>query len=265
MRAQRIRPISLDAACETAYRAIRSDDAVSAGRILVVDDDPQIRRVLKVTLTGQGYEVDEAKSGEAALEKLRAPRFDVVLLDVNMPGIGGLETCRAIRDQSDVAIVMLTVSDREADTVEALDAGADDYVTKPFQPSELAARIRAAMRRTPWAHSPAGRFKLASVEIDFDTREVLSRGRHLHLTPREFDLLRFLVSHPNRVLTHREILHAVWGYDRSDDLDALRVVVTQLRKKLEVRPDRPAVLLTEPWVGYRLSLPSAAPPRPTAE
>src|SRR5665213_1316543 len=133
MRSRRIRPIPLDAACETAYRAIRSGYAVSAGRILTVDDDPQIRRVLKVTLTGQGYEVDEAKNGEAALEKLRAPRFDVVLLDVNMPGIGGLETCRAIREQSEVAIVMLTVSDREADTVDALDAGADDYVTKPFQ------------------------------------------------------------------------------------------------------------------------------------
>ena len=123
---------------------------MSAGRILVVDDDPQIRRVLKVTLSGQGYEVDDAKNGETALEKVRESRFDLVLLDMNMPGIGGVDACRAIRQQSEVAIIMLTVRDNETDKVEALDAGADDYVTKPFKTPELSARIRAALRRTPW-------------------------------------------------------------------------------------------------------------------
>jgi DNA-binding response OmpR family regulator len=137
---------------------------MSTGRILIVDDDPQIRRVLKVTLTGQGYEVDDAKSGESALEKVRDRRFDLVLLDMNMPGMDGLETCRAIRERSEIGIIMLTVRDNEADAVEALDAGADDYVTKPFKPSELSARIRAALRRTPSTHGPSGRLTLGTVD-----------------------------------------------------------------------------------------------------
>lgn len=232
---------------------------MSAGRILVVDDDPQIRRVLKVTLTGQGYEVDDAKSGAAALEKLRETRFDLVLLDVNMPGIDGLETCRAIREQSEIAIIMLTVRDNEADTVAALDAGADDYVTKPFKTPELSARIRAALRRTPWTHGPSGRLTLGAVEIDFDARQVSSRGRHVHLTPKEFDLLRYLAAHANKVLTHRELLQAVWGPDYGDQVDYLRVVVNQLRKKIEAKPSAPVHLLTEPWVGYRLHLPADSP------
>jgi two-component system KDP operon response regulator KdpE len=234
-------------------------DVVSAGRILVVDDDPQIRRVMKVTLTGQGYEVDDAKSGEVALEKLGRRRFDVVLLDMNMSGMSGLETCRMIREQSEISIIMLTVRDSDADKVEALDAGADDYVTKPFNPSELSARIRAALRRTPWTHGSGGRLTLGPVEIDFDTRQVTARGRHVRLTPKEFDLLRYLVAHPNKVLTHRELLHSVWGRDRGEDIDALRVVVNQLRKKIEANPSSPTHLLTEPWVGYRLFLPSVEP------
>jgi two-component system KDP operon response regulator KdpE len=229
---------------------------MSAGLILVVDDDPQIRRVMRVTLTGQGYEIDDAKSGEAALEKLREQRFDLVLLDMNMPGMGGLETCRAIRGQSEIAIIMLTVRDNETDKVEALDAGADDYVTKPFNPSELLARIRAALRRTPWTHGAAtGRVTLGAVEIDFDARQVITRGKHVRLTPKEFDLLRYLVAHANKVLTHRELLQAVWGPDYGDQVDYLRVVVNQLRKKIEPMPSSPVYLLTEPWVGYRFSLP----------
>jgi two-component system KDP operon response regulator KdpE len=229
---------------------------MSAGRILVVDDDPQIRRVLKVTLSGQGYEVDDAKNGETALEKVRESRFDLVLLDMNMPGIGGVDACRAIRQQSEVAIIMLTVRDNETDKVEALDAGADDYVTKPFKTPELSARIRAALRRTPWTHGPSGLLTLGTATVDFDTRQVTARGRHVHLTPKEFDLLRYLAAHANKVLSHRELLQAVWGPDYGDQVDYLRVVVNQIRKKIEARPSTPVYLLTEPWVGYRLHLPS---------
>jgi two-component system KDP operon response regulator KdpE len=232
---------------------------MSAARILVVDDDPQIRRVMRMTLTSQGYEVDDAKNGESALEKLRESRFDLILLDMNMPGMGGLETCRAIRSQSEIAIVTLTVRDSETDKVEALDAGADDYVTKPYNVPELMARIRAALRRTPWTHGPRGRMTLGSVEIDFDTREVTARGRRLRLTPKEFDLLRYFVSHANKVLSHRELLQAVWGPDYGDQVDYLRVFVNQLRKKIEKSPSTPVHLLTEPWVGYRLALPAAEP------
>jgi two-component system KDP operon response regulator KdpE len=227
---------------------------MSAGRILVVDDDPQIRRVMRVTLTGQGYEVDDAKTGEIALEKLREARFDLVLLDMNMPGMGGIDTCREIRSQSEIAIIMLTVRDTEADKVEALDAGADDYVTKPYNAPELLARIRANLRRTPWTQGPVGRLAIGSVEVDFDTRQVSSRGRRVRLTPKEFELLRYLVAHANKVLTHRELLQAVWGPDYGDQVDYLRVFVNQLRKKIEANPSSPTHLLTEPWVGYRLQL-----------
>lgn len=229
---------------------------MSAGRILVVDDDPQIRRVMKVTLTGQGYEVDDVKNGEAALEKLREQRFDLMLLDMNMPGMSGLETCRTVREHSEIAIIMLTVRDTDTDKVEALDAGADDYVTKPFNPPELSARIRAALRRMPSTHGPTGRLAVGTAEVDFDTRQVKAGGRHVRLTPKEFELLRYLVTHANKVLTHRELLQAVWGPDYGDQVDYLRVVVNQLRKKIEAKPSSPAHLLTEPWVGYRFSLPS---------
>jgi len=228
---------------------------MSAGRILVVDDDPQIRRVMRMTLTGQGYEVDDAKEGEAALNKLREGRFDLVLLDMNMPGLGGLETCRAIRAQSDVAIIMLTVRDAEVDKVEALDAGADDYITKPYNPPELLARIRAALRRAPSAQEPTGRISLGAVEIDFDARQVTAPGRTVRLTPKEFELVRYMVAHANKTLTHRELLQAVWGPDYGDQVDYLRVFVNQLRKKIEPKPSSPIFLLTEPWVGYRLHVP----------
>jgi two-component system KDP operon response regulator KdpE len=230
---------------------------MSAGRVLVVDDDPQIRRVMRVTLTGQGYEVDDAKNGESALEKIREQRFDLILLDMNMPGMGGLETCRAVRGQSEIAIIMLTVRDSETDKVDALDAGADDYVTKPYKTPELLARIRAALRRTPWPQGPKGRMTVGSVEVDFDTRQVIAHGRAVRLTPKEFELFRYLVTHANKVLPHRELLQAVWGPDYGDQVDYLRVFVNQLRKKIEVKPSEPAFLLTEPWVGYRLHLPPA--------
>jgi two-component system KDP operon response regulator KdpE len=232
---------------------------MSAGRLLVVDDDPQIRRVMRVTLTAQGYEVDDAKTGEAALEKLRERRFDLVLLDMNMPGVGGVETCRDIRRHSEIAIIMLTVRDAEADKVAALDAGADDYVTKPFSSGELLARIRAALRRTPAAQMPKGRVQLGGAAIDFDTRHVVRDGQQARLTPKEFDLLQYLVAHANKVISHRELLQAVWGPDYGDQVDYLRVVVNQIRKKIEQTPSAPVHLLTEPWVGYRLYVPRESP------
>jgi two-component system KDP operon response regulator KdpE len=155
--------------------------------------------------------VDDAKNGDAALEKLRDQRFDLVLLDMNMPGMSGLETCRAIRGQSEIAVIMPTVRDTESDKVDALDAAADDYVTKPYNPLELLARIRAALRRTPSMPGPTGRVKLGFVEVDFDSRQVTAPGRKVRLTPKEFELLRYLVGHANKTLSHRELLQAVWG------------------------------------------------------
>jgi len=231
---------------------------MSAGRILVVDDDPQIRRVMRVTLTAQGYEVEDARSGEAALDKLRQRQSDLVLLDMNMPGLGGVETCREIRAGSEVAIIMLTVRDSEADKVEALDAGADDYVTKPFRTQELLARIRAALRRAPSARAAEIRhLTLGTIEVDFEARRVHAHDRHVRLTPKELDVLRYLALHAGKVVPHRELLQAVWGPDYGDEVDYLRVIVNQLRKKIEVEPSRPAFLLTEPWVGYRLQLPAS--------
>jgi two-component system, OmpR family, KDP operon response regulator KdpE len=231
---------------------------VSAGRILVVDDDPQIRRVMRVTLTAQGYEVNDARSGEEALEKLRQRQSDLVLLDMNMPGLGGIETCREIRAGSDVAIIMLTVRDSEADKVEALDAGADDYVTKPFRTQELLARIRAALRRAPSARAAEiQHLTLGATEVDFEARRVRTGARDVRLTPKELDVLRYLALHAGKVVPHRELLQAVWGPDYGDEVDYLRVIVNQLRKKIEAEPSHPMHLLTEPWVGYRLQLPAS--------
>jgi two-component system KDP operon response regulator KdpE len=233
---------------------------MSAGRVLVVDDDPQIRRVMRVTLTGQGYEVADAKGGDEALDSVRSDRFDLVLLDMNMPGMSGLECCQLIRAQSEVAIIMLTVRDSESDKVAALDAGADDYITKPFNTPELLARIRAALRRAPIAQELAvSSVTLGSAHVDFNARQVIARSGRVRLTPKEFDLLRYLAAHPNKVATHRELLQAVWGPDYGDEVDYLRVVVNQLRKKIEANPAKPLYLLTEPWVGYRLSLPQSEP------
>jgi two-component system KDP operon response regulator KdpE len=231
---------------------------MSASRILVVDDEPQIRRVMRTTLAAHGYAVEDARSGEEALEKLRAERYDLVLLDINMPGMGGVEACRTMRQHrqgSDLAIIMLTVRSTESDKVDALDAGADDYVTKPFSTPELLARIRAALRRMPLAGPEMARLEWEGVEIDFQSRLVKHHGREIRLTPKEFDLLRYFVSHPNKALSHRELLQAVWGPDYGDELEYLRVFINQLRKKIEPQPSRPRYLLTEPWVGYRFQLP----------
>ena len=229
------------------------------GRILVVDDEPQIRRVLRTTLTASGYEVVDARRGEDALELLRDSRFSLVLLDINMPGMGGLETCRRVRESSEVAIIMLTVRDSEQDKVDALDAGADDYITKPFGTPELLARIRAAMRRQPAAGEGAAEtVRLGDMEISLSTRRVVQNGRETRLTPKEFDLLQFLLANPNVAIPHARLLQAVWGPDYGNQVEYLRVFVNQLRKKIEADPAHPRYLLTEPWVGYRLVLPGKA-------
>ncbi|HLH41676.1 MAG TPA: response regulator transcription factor [Bryobacteraceae bacterium] len=224
---------------------------MSAGRILVVDDEPQIRRIMRTTLTGAGYEIDDAKTGEEALVKLRDFRPDLVLLDMNMPGMGGLEACRAIRGDSSAGIIVLTVRNTEADKVEALDAGADDFVTKPFSMPELLARIRAAFRRVP-ALSPS-RLRSGALEIDFAARTVRNGNAVAHLTPKELDLLRYLTEHANHAVPHRELLQAVWGPDYGDQVDYLRVFIKNLRRKVESNPENPEFITTEPWVGYRFN------------
>jgi len=227
---------------------------MSAGRILVVDDEPQIRRVMKATLTGNGYEVYDAQTGEQALEQIRKAKIDLVLLDMNMPGMGGIETCRELRSGSeDVAIIMLTVRNTERDKVEALDAGADDFVTKPFSMPELLARIRAALRRVPAAQSSPGQLRAGRLVIDFVARNVSIGETTTHLTPKELDLLRYLTQHPNEAVSHRELLQAVWGPDYGDQVDYLRVFIKNLRKKVELDPERPQYITTEPWVGYRFN------------
>jgi two-component system KDP operon response regulator KdpE len=226
---------------------------LSAGRILVVDDEPQIRRIMRTTLTGAGYEVDDAKTGEEGLVKVREFRPDLVLLDINMPGMGGLAACREIRADPNVAIIMLTVHNTEADKVEALDAGADDFVTKPFSTPELLARIRAALRRLPVTQSSPAKVRFGSLTIDFDARTVNQGPRASHLTPKELDLLKYLTLHANEAVPHRELLQAVWGPDYGDQVDYLRVFIKSLRKKIEPNPEQPQYITTEPWVGYRFN------------
>jgi two-component system KDP operon response regulator KdpE len=225
---------------------------MSFSRILVVDDESQLRRALRSTLSALGFIVADAATGEAALDKLREEKFDLVLLDINMPGLSGLETCRAMRARSDVGILMLTVRDRAEDKIEALDAGADGYVTKPFDVNELLARIRATLRRAPAsAFAEAGKLQLDQLEISFRERQVKVNGRVRRLTPTELDLLHYFVTHPDSVLRHDQILQAVWGPDYGDEVEYLRVFVNQLRKKIEPDPARPQYIVTEPWLGYR--------------
>jgi two-component system KDP operon response regulator KdpE len=223
---------------------------VSGATILVVDDEPQIRRVMRSTLSAHGYVITEAKTGEEALELLRKERPDLILMDVNMPGMGGIETCREVRRTSSAPIIMLTVRNAERDKVQALDAGADDYVVKPFGIEELLARIRAALRRySPGDTLPP--FVSKDVAIDFESRQVTVRGRTVHLTPKEYDVLKHLVANQGKPLTHRRLLQSVWGPDYGEETENLRVVINQLRKKIEADPTHPKYIVTEPWIGYR--------------
>jgi two-component system KDP operon response regulator KdpE len=228
---------------------------VPNSRILVVDDEPQLRSVLRSTLSALGFVVADAASGEAAIGKVRDEKFDLILLDVNMPGLSGLEICRTIRERSDVSIIMLTVRGRSQDKIDALNAGADGYVTKPFDVNELLARIRATLRRAPVsAHKESRVLSLDGLEIDFHDRLVRVNGQVTRLTPTEINLLHYFVTHPNSALPHDTVLQAVWGPDYGGEVEYLRVYVNQLRKKIEPDPSRPRFILTEPWLGYRFAL-----------
>jgi len=230
---------------------------MSAGKILVVDDEPQIRRVMRSALVKHGYIVDDARSGEEALEKLRNERHDLVILDRNMPGMGGLAACRTIRATSDVGIIMLTVRKAEPDKIEALNAGADDYITKPFSMPELLARVGANLRRVPLSPRE-GPIIVAfdGIEVNLGSRHVSVGERDVRLTPKQFEVLRYLITNPNVAIPHGKILQAIWGPDYGDQVEYLHVVINQLRKKIERDPTKPRYILTEPRFGYRFQLPS---------
>ena len=223
----------------------------SKGNILVVDDEPQITRVLKTTLSSQGYGVRTASDGDEASQMLKEWTPDLVITDLRMPNVGGLELCRLIRTKSRIPIIVLSVKGEERMKVEALDAGADDYVTKPFGVHELLARVRAALRRAAAPEQTEERIEAGDFRIDIPTRSVRVRDREVHLTPKEFDLLTYLARHAGRVLTHRNLLAAVWGGNSVEQPEYLRVFVGHLRKKLEPDEAAPRYILTEPWVGYR--------------
>jgi len=226
---------------------------VQQGTILVVDDDSSTRQTLRMTLTEMGFTVVEAARGEEALSLVRVTWFDAVLLDVDMPGMGGVETCRRIRNAvARLPILMLTVMDSEDDKVLALDAGADDYITKPFQLRELAARLRSAVRRR--VAEDANRdevIRQGELELDPVKYRLLKRGRSIHLTPKEFEVLHYLMMHTGEPIPHARLLKSVWGPEYGNELEYLRTFIRQLRKKIEDNPARPRYLLTDAYVGYR--------------
>ncbi|MDQ3252843.1 MAG: response regulator transcription factor [Acidobacteriota bacterium] len=224
-------------------------------RILIVDDEPQITRVLRRSLTTHGYDVRVAADGEAALELFGDWSPELVITDLSMPSVGGLELCRRLRAISDVPIIVLSVKGEERGKVEALDAGADDYVTKPFGMDELLARIRAAFRRAPALRESdtPQTLEVGDFRVDLEARAVDVAGRKVHLTPKEFDLLVYFARHPGKVLTHRVLLAAVWGGNYVEQTEYLRVFIGQLRKKIEPDPGVPRYILTEPWIGYRFN------------
>ena len=229
-------------------------------RILVVDDEPPIRRVLLATLSTHGYDVIEAKNGKEAITAVLREHPDLILLDVNMPGMTGFETCSKIRLSFDGPIIMVTVREAEQDKVVAFDSGADDYIVKPFGVSELLARIRAALRRSP-PDEPLPKFDTPGFSIDLGKRLVAVRGGRVHLSPKEFEVLRVLVLQEGKPLAHERLAKIVWGSDHPEKAENLRVVISQLRKKIEKDPAHPRYIFTEPWFGYRFLSPRPASPK----
>jgi two-component system KDP operon response regulator KdpE len=230
-----------------------SSVASSQGAILIVDDDASVRRALHVTLRTLGFRISEVSTGDEALALARTVPYDVVLLDLNMPGLDGFETCRRLRQLlTQVAILMLSIRDSEEDKVKALDAGADDYVTKPFHIRELTARIRAGVRRSQaLADQPMAPLSVGDIELDPARRQVRKAGNVIHLTPKEFELLHYLMAHAGTPLTHVHLLRTVWGPEYCDEVEYLRTFVHQLRKKIEDDPSVPDYLLTDMQIGYR--------------
>jgi two-component system KDP operon response regulator KdpE len=222
-------------------------------RILIVDDEPNIVATVSPLLRARGYDVLSAMSGRAGLDTLERDKPDLVVLDLGLPDLDGVEVCRQMRQTSNVPILVLSARGAEGDKVAALDAGADDYVTKPFGSEELLARIRAALRRSDSAAATTGPIVRGALVIDRDRFRVLRDGEEVRLTPKEFELLTYLAQHPGRVLTHRTILKAIWGPHAIDQPEHLRVLVGSLRKKIEPDPSSPQYILTEPWVGYRFA------------
>jgi two-component system, OmpR family, KDP operon response regulator KdpE len=242
---------------------IRGAALMNDTTILVVDDEPQIRRVLRATLSSSGYDVIEAKDGQEAIEMVIRERPALILMDVSMPVMNGLEACSKIRLSFDGPIIMVTVRNSEHDKVLALDSGADDYVVKPFTMGELLARIRAALRRSA-SEEPLPKIETPRLSVDLDKRKVAVRGERVHLSPKEFEVLHLLMIQKGKPLTHKKILQTVWGPDHGEETEILRVVINQLRKKIEKDPARPRYVLTEPWLGYRFQFPvvdSERPPR----
>jgi len=219
--------------------------------ILVVDDEPQITRVLRTSLSAQGYDIRVANSGEMALEIMKDWSPNLIITDLSMPSIDGVQLCRTVRSVSQVPILVLSVRDKERQKVEALDAGADDYVTKPFGMNELLARVRANLRRVSNEGEPEAVIEAGDFRIDTAARKVTVSSREVRLTPKEFDLLVYLVRHAGKVVTHRALLGAIWGGQSTEQVEYLRVFVGQLRKKLEPDAATPRYIVTEPWVGYR--------------
>jgi two-component system KDP operon response regulator KdpE len=224
-----------------------------AARILIVDDEPNIIGAVAPLLRARGYDVLTAMSGRAALEAIDRDKPDLIVLDLGLPDIDGVEVCRQVRETLSVPILVLSARAGERDKVGALDAGADDYVTKPFGAEELLARIRATLRRVENPSPPSEPIVRGDLVIDRERFRVLRNGEEVRLTPKEFELLTFLAQHAGRVLTHRTILKAIWGAHIVDQPEHLRVLVGSLRKKIEPNPSSPKYILTEPWVGYRFS------------
>jgi two-component system KDP operon response regulator KdpE len=222
-------------------------------RILIVDDEPNILATVAPLLRARGYEVFSAMSGRAGLESVDRDKPDLIVLDLGLPDMDGVDVCRQIRETTNVPVLVLSARGAEGDKVGALDAGADDYVTKPFGAEELLARIRAALRRVEAPSPPSEPIVRGDLVIDRERFRVLRNGEEVRLTPKEFELLTFLAQHAGRVLTHRAILKAIWGPNAVDQPEHLRVLVGALRKKIEPNPSSPMYILTEPWVGYRFA------------
>jgi two-component system KDP operon response regulator KdpE len=224
--------------------------------LLLVDDEPQIRRVLQTTLCEAGYGVILATNGQEGIDTVVREHPDLVLLDINLPDMSGFDACRLIRLSFAGPILMVTVRNSVRDKIDALDAGADDYIVKPFAMGELLARIRAALRRSS-AEEPLPRIETSELTVDLEMRMVNVRGNSVHLTPKEFDVLRLLVTQQGRPVTHRKILQMVWGPEYGEETEPVRAVIKQLRHKIEKDPARPSYILTEPWVGYKFQLPTS--------